>query len=91
MSVLSVSYDLRKPGRNYESLYAALRKYTYCHMLESYWLIDTKQEPEAVRDALCKLVDSNDQIVIFRLHQHWASCMKDRCTEWLKESNRTWD
>ena len=91
MSVLSVSYDLRKPGRNYDGLYIALRKYTHCHMLESYWLLDTNSKPDAVRDQLCKLVDQNDQIIVIRLHKHWSACQKDACTEWLKNPNRTWD
>jgi hypothetical protein len=91
MSVLLVSYDLRKPGRNYEPLYEALKKYRYCHALESAWFIDTSESPSVVRDKLCKLVDSGDQIYVNRLHNHWGACRKEACTDWLQQAARTWD
>lgn len=90
MSVLLVTYDLRKPGRSYEPLYAALRKYMHCHGMESIWLLDTVAEPAAVRDQLAALIDANDAIFVVRLHQHWAS-RGYNCSEWLKDPIRTWD
>jgi hypothetical protein len=33
--ILCVNYDLRAPGRNYQPLYDALTRYTYCHMAVS--------------------------------------------------------
>ena len=91
MSVLLISYTLRQPGKDYEPLWAALRKFKHCHALESAWFIDTNIGPADVRTALCKLVDQNDQIYVNRLHQHWAACRKEQCSEWLKSPERTWD
>jgi hypothetical protein len=91
MSVMVVTYDLREPGRNYQPLYDALAKYKRCHALESSWFIDTPQSPSDVRDALCKTVDSGDQVYVMRLHKHWASCRAEDCTTWLKDDSRTWD
>lgn len=91
MSVLLVTYDLRQPNRDYEPLLAALRKYTHCHALQSTWLIDTASTPQQVRDALTKLVDSNDQLYVFRLRHHWAATRKEPCTDWLKSPDRSWD
>src|ERR1041384_6112689 len=87
MSVLLVHYDLRKPGRNYEPLYEALKKYRYCHALGCALFLDATEPPESVRDKLCRLVDSGDQIYIHRLRRHWATCRKEVCTEWLKDSS----
>lgn len=91
MSVLLVGYDLSKPGRDYPKLHAAIERYEHCHALDSMWFIDTKQGPAEVRDALCKVVDKNDQLYVMRLQRHWAACRTDPCTEWLKSSARTWD
>lgn len=91
MSVLVVSYDLRKPGRNYDGLYEALKQWDRCHALESFWLLDTKDDPASVRDILSKEIDAGDQLYVMRLHKHWAAHKKDGCTEWLKASGRTWD
>jgi hypothetical protein len=91
MTVLIVTYDLRKPGRNYDDLYAAIRKYKHCHALDSSWFIDTSDEPSVVRDKLCAAVDGGDQIYVMRLRKHWAACRNEACTEWLKDTTRTWD
>jgi hypothetical protein len=38
MSIWSINYDLRAPGRNYEGLYKVLRSVPFAHPLESFWL-----------------------------------------------------
>lgn len=91
MSVLLVSYDLNSPGQDYDPVWAALRKYTHCHALESTWFLDTTKSPSEVRDQLCALVDKNDQIFVFRLRKHWAACRSDPGTKWLKDAGRSWD
>ena len=92
MSVLVVGYDLRAPGRNYDDLYAAIKSYpAWCHALGSMWFIDTNSNPASIRDDLGRHIDSNDQLYVIRLHQHWGATSKDNCTEWLNSPNRTWD
>lgn len=91
MSILCVDYDLNSPGQDYKPLWAALRKYTHCHALDSTWFLDTAKSPGDVRDQLSKLIDKNDQLYVFRLRKHWAAHRKDACTEWLKGSARSWD
>lgn len=91
MSVLSINYDLKKPGRDYEPLYEAIRSYSWCRILESCWLIDTQKTTGQVRDHLKSKVDSNDEIFVVRLRKDWATNFSDKTTEWLKSSSRTWD
>ncbi len=52
MSVYTVGYDLRKPGRNYSGLYRALSSCTNCHALESMWFIDSSISTAQIRDHL---------------------------------------
>jgi len=91
MSVLSVNYDLVSPGKDYSKLYDALKGYTHKHALDSLWYLDTSKTPSTVRDELKKHIDSNDKLIVFRLHQNWASSFSDSVASWLKSSNRSWD
>ncbi len=89
MSVYVVAYDLKKPGRDYDDLYDAIKKYAYCHMQKSVWLVDTALSAAALRDILKKPLDSNDMIFVGELQKHWASS-NNPCADWLKSSNRRW-
>jgi hypothetical protein len=91
MSVLLVSYDLNRPGQNYTGLYKELERWTRCRALESTWFLDTPDDPAAVRNALYKHIDTGDQLYVFRLRKHWAAHKQDGCTEWLKDTGRSWD
>lgn len=89
MSVYIITYDLKKPGRNYDNLYSALQKYAYCHKVESVWLLDSSKSASDIRDDLKDHVDGNDVIFVAELKNHWASYNYE-CTEWLKSASRTW-
>ena len=91
MAVLIINYDLKKPGRDYNPLYDAIKTYTWCHILDSCWLVDTAKTTAQVRDHLKTKVDTNDEIFVARLRQDWATTFSDKATEWLKSPNRTWD
>ncbi|SDW34818.1 hypothetical protein SAMN05444358_101578 [Ruegeria halocynthiae] len=92
MSVLLVSYDLDAPNRNYDQLYEKIKSYgAWAHALESVWLIDTSSDPADVRDDLKKVLDSGDQLLVIRLHEHWATNFSDKITKWMKSTDRTWD
>ena len=70
-----VSYDLRQPQRDYESLYEALRALNGQRILESSWLI-TVQDLTAVtiRDRLKGVIDSDDRLLVNGFgNSQWAS------------------
>jgi CRISPR/Cas system-associated endoribonuclease Cas2 len=91
MSVLLVGYDLDAPGQDYKPLWAALRRYTHHHALDSTWFLDTTKSASDVRDELKKLVDKNDQVFAFKLRKNWAAARTDEGTAWLKDAARSWD
>lgn len=90
MAVYIVTYDLNKPGKDYAPLLAAIRKYTHCHALKSAFFVDSREEAGAIRDKLTKLLDNNDSLYVMELQKHWASNRKLNCTDWLKDTARTW-
>jgi hypothetical protein len=82
--IYSVNYDLRKPGRNYQNLYDALRRYPHCRSLESLWLIQTTASASDVRDALRMHIDQSDGLLVIQAGPSWASCgISQESTQWL--------
>jgi hypothetical protein len=62
---LIVSYDLSKPGQNYEPLIQRIKKYeSWARLGGSAYLIYTATEPKAVRDTLWALLDANDKLFV---------------------------
>ena len=88
MSVFVVSYDLKAPGRNYDRLYEALKKFAYARPLESFWLIESNGTAGSIRDTLKQHVDANDKIVVIEFTQNagWATLnISKPVMEWWKQ------
>lgn len=84
--VYSISYDLRMPGRDYTSLYDAIKTYgTWWHQTGSVWLIVTRASAVSVRDNLLKQIDKNDKLFIVALRKNWAGAgFNQEEYDWLK-------
>lgn len=86
---LMVSYDLRKPGRDYSSLYTAIKGASdWAHPLESVWLIKTNQTPEYWRDYLRQYIDGNDRLLVIPVSPNaWASYNLDNeVVGWMRRA-----
>ena len=64
MHLFSVSYDLLKPGKDYESLYARLRALSAKRVLYSQWMLKTSMTAAQLRDDLKRLIDTNDRLLV---------------------------
>ena len=60
MTVYVVSYDLRKPGRNYQPLYDQLAQWKAERGLQSVWFLETGSTAAQVRDDLQSYIDANE-------------------------------
>jgi hypothetical protein len=67
MTVYVVSYDLRKPGRNYQPLWTRLAAWNAVRGLESMWFISTNTTAEQLRDDLRQYIDANDGLFVAAL------------------------
>ena len=68
MAAFFVSYDLRKPTRDYSNLYTRLAAWKALAVLESVWIItSTDATSVSIRDDLAQYVDSNDGLLVARL------------------------
>jgi len=85
MKLYQISYDLRKQ-RDYPSLYERIKAYgTWCHALESSWIIVTDETAVQVRDNLRTALDKDDGVLVTRLQGEvaWAGLSLE-ITQWLK-------
>lgn len=82
-----VTYDLRSPGRDYNSLYEYLKSFPeWARITESTWFISSAKECIEIRDELDALTDSNDRIFVAELTgtAAWGNVMCD--SDYLKEN-----
>ena len=89
MAIILVTYDLKKPGQDYDAVHDYLKRFTRCKGLESVWLLDTTTSWSAIRDHLKSLVDDNDVLFVVRITRDWAS-FNYHCGDWLNKPERTW-
>ena len=92
--VYSISYDLKSPGRDYDSLINAIKAYgTWWHQTESVWLVVTNQSAATIRDTLMRHIDRNDLLFVVALRREWAAVgFKENEYSWLKSiSEDNWE
>ncbi|MGE0530853.1 MAG: hypothetical protein AB7G40_12020 [Hyphomonadaceae bacterium] len=85
MAIYHVCYDLRRPGQNYQPVWDLLGGIGV-KATESAYLIDTPSTAVQVRDALMRIVDANDRILVTELSgSSWASQnLLPGALQWLK-------
>lgn len=84
--VYCVSYDLRKPDRNYDDLLKELKSFgTWWHQTGSVWFIVTSKTTAEVRDYLMQFIDSNDKLFVIQLQKNWAAAgFSEQEYSWMK-------
>lgn len=89
-TIFQIDYDLRQPGRNYESLITAIKGFgTWCHALKSTWLVASNSTASRVAETLSPHIDANDGLLVTRLQGEaaWNSLDPD-VSEWIKDQLR---
>jgi hypothetical protein len=88
MKLYQICYDLRAPGRNYESLHEAIRSYgNWAHPLESTWIVRTMQSAQQVAEFLLRHMDPNDGLLVTRWQGEgaWVN-VNTEASEWMKQA-----
>ncbi len=89
MAVILVTYDLKKPGRNYAPVHEYLKRFTHCKGMESVWLLDTSTSCVSIRDNLNLLVDANDVVFVTPIARG-SAWLRYPCGDWLLQPGRNW-
>lgn len=64
MPVYHVSYDLSNGDDAYKGLWDELKKFDYCHILQSTWLVATKESAADLYFRLSKHISENKDGVL---------------------------
>ena len=86
MATYIISYDLKKPGQNYDQLYEAIKSYgTWARINESVWAVVTTNSAVYIRDHLTGFIDTNDRLFVIKsgVEAAWRNSICKN--EWLKE------
>lgn len=87
MAIYNISYDLSAPDRNYEPLYAEIKKLGSCaRPLKSTWLVDSQLTEIQIRDRLISVIDRNDHLLVTILARGaaWFNIPGD-VAEWIRQ------
>lgn len=86
MSVYAISYDLNRPGQNYEDLYREIRNFGgYWHHLDSTWLVSTNLSAQQMTDRLLNHLDGNDHFLIIRVVDDYQGWLPESAWTWLRQ------
>jgi hypothetical protein len=68
MAKFIISYDLRKKGQDYYALYDAIEAMdSYCHVLESVWIVEFSGSAQDILNKLITVTDNNDSLIVLEL------------------------
>ena len=88
MSTFLISYDLNKPGQDYDDLISELKKFTTrWHRLDSTWIVVSDLKCAQIRDNLKVHIDSNDELLVVKLCGVGSWCGFDESgSKWLMDN-----
>lgn len=88
--ILLISYDLKQPDRDYNSLYDAIKNAgtNWWHYLESVWIINTNLSVDDCSNLLHGNMDPNDTLFVVDITgQKYQGWLPSKAWEWFT-SNR---
>ena len=85
--IYSISYDLSKPGRNYDDLYETIKSAPgWIRVMDSYWFINTTESVNVWSDRLRQAIDQNDSLFVVDISgQNRQGWVNKQVWEWLKK------
>jgi hypothetical protein len=73
MPVYVVSYDLTRPGQNYDTLWAELKRLGGQRVLQSQWAVNVNNTSAELRDHFWAYMDRTDRLLVMaRDSGDWA-------------------
>ena len=85
MGALLITYDLNKPGKDYDALYDKIKGLGsyWWHYLDSTWIVDTPLSPAAASEQLRTVLDASDRLLIINV-------TGDASDGWLEQDAWNW-
>jgi len=79
-----ITYDLNRPGQDYEDLINAIKVYENIHVMQSVWFISTDEKAEEIYQYFKNYLDKNDNIFICEINSNRQGYLNKKYWEFLK-------
>lgn len=87
MSIYMISYDLNSPGQRYKELRETIESLgTWCHYLESTYLVKTSYTIHEVESKICAHLDGSDRLLLCKIEKPIRGWLSDKQWEWIREN-----
>ena len=85
-----ISYDLKSPGRDYTTLYEAIKSFgVWWHYLESTWIIKTSQSVAQVSELIRQRLDANDYLIVVDITgRKCDGWLPQKAWDWIRDNDR---
>lgn len=85
MSALLITYDLNKPGQNYDKLHEKIKGLgAWWHHLDSTWIVVTTLSPSQTFDRLKPALDDSDNVLIVNITgDTYSGWLPQKAWDWL--------
>lgn len=84
--IISINYDLKRPGQNYQALYDAIKSCgATWHYLGSTWLVDTTLTTGQLWAALAPHVDKNDSVLVIGVTRNYQGWLPKDAWDWIND------
>jgi len=89
MNCFLITYDLLTASKDYEPLYAEIKKFSgWWHHLESVWIIVTSKSITEVSDSLKAMLDDKDSLLVVDITgKNRRGWLTKRAWDWLDGNN----
>jgi hypothetical protein len=88
MSCLLITYDLNKPGQNYDDLYEVIKNLGshWWHYMDSTWLVASTLTPDQAVDRLKGVVDGSDRLLVIDVKgDSRQGLLTEDAWDWIKK------
>lgn len=83
--IYAITYDLNKPGQDYPGLYVEIKKLgSWWHDLDSFWLVDTALDVEAIAQAIRAKIDQSDSLLVIGVTDQRQGQLNDEAWKWIR-------
>ncbi|GJL85792.1 MAG: hypothetical protein DHS20C02_15670 [Micavibrio sp.] len=84
-----ISYDLNKPGQNYDDLYEAIKRLgAWWHYLDSTWIVKSSYSAPEIFEKLKPHIDKNDTVLVIEITSEYSGWLPQKAWDWLREKVR---
>ena len=87
MPLYIISYDLKKPDRDYTGLFEAIKGFDgWWHYLESTWIVKTGDDPNQIWEKLKPHIDENDNLLIIEAGKERQGWLPKKAWDWIRNN-----